>query len=415
MQDKKWSVYHAPSNKAGIDVASLSMTGYAEIGLIPDLFFSFCGSSTGLGIESSVGLKESVDFSFDAVAAFDEGMYSALKDSYARTTLPWSVRAYAQLGLFGDGIQPASIKISREPQIGTDKYLLPLFTALEYQKGADEKTGVLKTEPSRDLLLPVQLGMTFYEKDKRLVTKYLSTTYQNESKWTLDGVQVAYNNMQEGKTYIAYPTVKVMDKELRALPSKAFPELLTCPDDNHPHAIDLGLPSGTKWCCCNVGAVKPEDYGGYYAWGEVYEKSVYSWNNYSYYTWYTSQFVNIGSDITGTDYDVAHVLMGSPWLMPTVQQQSELVFNCSHKFKYQNGVIGMLVTGPNGGQIFLPAAGSHWGHDYDAISYGHYWSGTLNEHILYTAESLDFDYHYFGWNDGESNRSRGQSVRAVCP
>ncbi len=42
----------------------------------------------------------------------------------------------------------------------------------------------------------------------------------------------------------------------------------SCPDDNHPHMIDLGLPSGTKWACCNVGAAKPEEYGGYYTWGE---------------------------------------------------------------------------------------------------------------------------------------------------
>ena len=35
-----------------------------------------------------------------------------------------------------------------------------------------------------------------------------------------------------------------------------------CPDNNHPHLIDLGLPSSTKWSCCNVGASKPEAYGG---------------------------------------------------------------------------------------------------------------------------------------------------------
>jgi hypothetical protein len=47
-------------------------------------------------------------------------------------------------------------------------------------------------------------------------------------------------------------------------------EMMTfCPDDNHPHAIDLGLPSGTKWACCNVGACTPEGYGNYYAWGET--------------------------------------------------------------------------------------------------------------------------------------------------
>lgn len=28
----------------------------------------------------------------------------------------------------------------------------------------------------------------------------------------------------------------------------------SCPDVNHPHMIDLGLPSNTKWSCCNVSA-----------------------------------------------------------------------------------------------------------------------------------------------------------------
>ena len=46
----------------------------------------------------------------------------------------------------------------------------------------------------------------------------------------------------------------------------------SCSDSNHPHAIDLGLPSGTKWACCNVESITPEDYGGYYALGETKEK-----------------------------------------------------------------------------------------------------------------------------------------------
>ena len=50
----------------------------------------------------------------------------------------------------------------------------------------------------------------------------------------------------------------------------------SCPDNHHPHMIDLGLPSGTKWACCNVGASRPEEYGGYYAWGETEEKDYYT-------------------------------------------------------------------------------------------------------------------------------------------
>lgn len=56
----------------------------------------------------------------------------------------------------------------------------------------------------------------------------------------------------------------------------------SCPDSNHPHLIDLGLPSGTKWACCNVGAKKPEEFVGYYAWGDTEEKSWYDWSTYIY-------------------------------------------------------------------------------------------------------------------------------------
>ena len=50
----------------------------------------------------------------------------------------------------------------------------------------------------------------------------------------------------------------------------------SCPDGNHPHMIDLELPSGTMWACCNVDASQPEGYGGYYAWGETEEKDYYT-------------------------------------------------------------------------------------------------------------------------------------------
>ena len=44
--------------------------------------------------------------------------------------------------------------------------------------------------------------------------------------------------------------------------------------------VDLGLPSGTLWATCNVGAESPEEYGDYFAWGETAPKGTYSWSNY---------------------------------------------------------------------------------------------------------------------------------------
>lgn len=187
-----------------------------------------------------------------------------------------------------------------------------------------------------------------------------------------------------------------------------------CPDNNHYHAIDLGLPSGTKWCYCNVGASSPEDYGGYYAWGETSEKSEYTRDNYAFYDKENNKYINIGTDIAGTEYDVAHVRMGGSWRMPTVEQLEELVKHCKWQWTELNGVKGQLATGPNGGQIFLPAAGCRWSDDlYDAGFGGYYWSSSLNPYDDYYAYSLYFNSGSWYW--GESNRNYGCTVRAVCP
>ncbi len=203
---------------------------------------------------------------------------------------------------------------------------------------------------------------------------------------------------------------KINDVDRVYFEARQEPVQLTCPDSNHPHAIDLGLPSGTKWCCCNVGASRPEDYGGYYAWGETSEKSVYSEETYAFY----DNYINIGSDISGTQYDVAHVRMGAPWRMPTFEQQMELMKYCTHVWTPQNGVNGILVTGPNGGQVFLPAAGTRFYEDLvGAGSYGYYWSGSLYPCDDYYAYGLCIDS--IGWLLDEGDRDIGHPVRPVCP
>lgn len=202
------------------------------------------------------------------------------------------------------------------------------------------------------------------------------------------------------------------DAEPQYYPLEYSAHSCPCPDGNHPHAIDLGLPSGTKWCCMNVGASSPEEYGGYYAWGET---SVYNEETYAFYDKDYGSYIFIGSDISGTQYDVAHVRMGGPWaswLMPTFEQQNELVEHCTQMWTQLNGVWGILVTGPNGGQVFLPAAGG--GGLDDAGSYGIYWSSSL---CPLGGDGFAFDL-IFNSNDWVLNRDfryKGHSVRPVCP
>ena len=186
-----------------------------------------------------------------------------------------------------------------------------------------------------------------------------------------------------------------------------------CPDDNHPHMIDLGLPSGTKWACCNVGASNPEDYGGYFAWGETTEKSSYTEENYL-----DGKGINydIGKDIAGTQYDSATVNWGSPWVMPSLEQMNELKNSCTSEWTTENGVNGRRFTSANGASIFLPAAGIRSSDELvSAGSYGGYWSSSLYESNTERAcFLLDFgNVSMYSVYTNDRNRDCGQSVRPV--
>lgn len=181
-------------------------------------------------------------------------------------------------------------------------------------------------------------------------------------------------------------------------------------------AIDLGLPSGTKWASWNVGASKPEEYGGYYAWGETEEKEVYDWSTYTHCDGSAWTCHHIGDDIAGTQYDVAHVKWGGSWRMPTSAQQDELRENCTRTWTQQNGVIGTLVTGPNGNTIFLPAAGHRLGGDlYFEGGDGSFWSSSLPLGGEYEFDALFLGFGSYYWNRYGYYRYGGFSVRAVCP
>ena len=176
--------------------------------------------------------------------------------------------------------------------------------------------------------------------------------------------------------------------------------------------IDLGLPSGTKWASCNVGATKPEEYGGYYAWGETEEKEVYDESTYKYYQ--NGEYVNLGSDISGTKYDVAHVKWGGNWCMPTKDDIKELLDNCTSEWTTLNGVNGRKFTSNiNGNSIFLPAAGYRWLGDLGyAGENGYYWSSTQNPDY---SDGAYYLYFYSGnarWRY-YLDRFSGQSVRPV--
>ena len=196
--------------------------------------------------------------------------------------------------------------------------------------------------------------------------------------------------------------------------------------------VDLGLPSGTLWATCNVGATSPEDYGDYFAWGETtgyndgkttFDWSTYKWcngssstmtkycnnSNYGY-----NGFTDNKTELDLED-DAAYVNWGAAWRMPSYEQFKELT-NSSYTttaWTTQNGVGGRLITSnSNGNSVFLPAAGYRYGSSLDgAGSYGGCLSRTLDESGPDGAHGLGFISS--GVNTGYGNRYYGQSVRPV--
>ena len=172
-------------------------------------------------------------------------------------------------------------------------------------------------------------------------------------------------------------------------------------------AIDLGL--SVKWASHNVGASSPEEYGGYYAWGETEEKEVYNKDTYAYYNSRIG-YIYIGDNISGTEYDVARVKWGGSWRMPTLDEIYELLENCSWEWTTYKGVNGRLITGSNGNSIFLPAAGLRLREDlYHVGSVGYYWSG---KHDV-GDQARDLEFHLGHWYGFWQLPYEGVTVRPV--
>ena len=206
--------------------------------------------------------------------------------------------------------------------------------------------------------------------------------------------------------------------------SPSTPDTPVTPPSTSPYeAVDLGL--SVKWATFNVGATKPEEYGGYYAWGETEEKDIYNWGTYKWCNGSEDTMTEMTKYCTDSSYgtvdnktvldledDVAHVNWGGDWRMPTKAEQDELRTKCTWQWTTLNGVNGYNVTGPNGNSIFLPAAGfRRAAYRDDCGSYGYYWSSSLYEGESLSAYRWYFFSGYCRW--GSVYRHDGQSVRPV--
>ncbi|MBR6068077.1 MAG: hypothetical protein IKP45_09780 [Bacteroidales bacterium] len=203
---------------------------------------------------------------------------------------------------------------------------------------------------------------------------YYDTTremYSLQKIVATDGFSSVVTSLESNTTYYyyAYATAygKTKDGDVKMFKTK---EPLPLEGTIYGHEyVDLGLPSGTLWATCNVGASSPTDYGTLCAHG-------------------------------------TSVTWGGNWRTPTRSDLQELIGSCSSEWTTMNNVNGRKFTGSNGKSIFLPAAGNSYSSSHN---YGHYWSST--------------DYYYLYFSSGSTCDVDGQdsyyeykrSIRPCCP
>lgn len=226
------------------------------------------------------------------------------------------------------------------------------------------------------------------------------------------------------------------------------------PEESDPHeAVDMGLPSGTKWAATNIGSSAPHEIGLYFAWGETVGYSGdpsdgrkfyfddYKWNNleggyyamngiYKYQVadtidgqgthpqsrWYDAAGKFIGDNKTELDPedDAARVLWGNGWRMPTRADVAELVQNCTFEWETVEGVIGVRLTSKiNGNSLFFPACGDRGNGDIHWVGQqGYYWTSTID--VTNTSYACYLVYsHQYGVYPWSSWRFGGRNIRPV--
>ena len=194
------------------------------------------------------------------------------------------------------------------------------------------------------------------------------------------------------------------------------------------YIVDLGLPSGTKWCRYNLGVDlfklnKPEDwYGGYYAWGELKPKDQYAWETYKFgHISHIEKYNNtdklkqlqLEDDAAYQNLHIGNL----KFKIPTKYQLDELLDQTSIKwvenYNNINRLNGILFTSKtNNNKMFIPTAGYC------------YYSKLFNVGVVayLRSSNLNTDYIGYAWsfyfNSKQAkicnySRCYGMSVRPV--
>lgn len=290
--------------------------------------------------------------------------------------------------------------------------------------------GMFGAKLKAKVTLPEQMGMDFelgFEVSesntfpKGATERYKVDNYNPDMTFSCELADLEVNATYYVKAYM------INQMCLYTSQVKTFENVYVCPVPEKINYVDLGL--SVKWAECNVGALKPEEYGYNFAWGETVPKPFYSVNNYKFwdgnlgtvrYTKYctNSEYGEVDGKITLEECDdAAFVNWGEGCRMPTQEEFQELVDSCIWGWTTVNGVYGYEIKSKvNGNSIFLPAEenkSENWNAWYHPDHGGKYWTSSVEKEMSQYAYGLLF-YNYLH-SVIVNDRYAGLNVRAVCP
>lgn len=245
--------------------------------------------------------------------------------------------------------------------------------ALTFDAEYELTGGLLNAKGIASKLLSISPAFRVYDEDEEEVCLVVNEE-QEISESGKQKFSFELTGLEEDVIYVGKPCLIIGDN-IYDEKGITFPSM--CVDEEHPHNIDMGLPSGILWCCMNVGASCPTDFGEYY--------------QMSY------------------DKDIATEIMGKGYSTPTKAQFEELMAHTTQRHAVRGGIRGMVFEASNGNTIFLPAAahlsGSSW--EVNNEGSGAYWTVTLSneEDYFYFLEfSKAEDTPWFGNRDINANK-----------
>ena len=308
-----------------------------------------------------------------------------------------------------------TVTVTQQANLGI---ILPTKT---YEVKAEAQT--IEVEVQANVEYEVSIGTDWIQ---QAGTKGLTS-----EKYTFNIVENPSYSPREGTIFIKSKSAKVPDQVVSVKQAGFVPQ-----------KVDLGVVvtrgDGSTyklyWADCNIGAVKPEEYGFYYAWGEIEPKETYTFENYkwgngsSLLTKYCP--TNKARDYWGgsgdpdnktrldPEDDAARVILGDGWRMPTLEEYTALLAQCTWKYISGNGSYGQGIYGyegkskTNGNTIFFPTAGWWQQSLQNDGTGGWYWSSDL-----YLSNPKEAYYLYWlpgtSIRTGQNVRYRGRSVRPV--